>query len=180
MFNFDMEFAFKGESGKHRPEVVSDTLLLTIPPLREGSPYHVLESIEEINSYVEEPLRETVRSLYKKNIETTSSSANKNDVERKFASIGILYDQLSLENKAIADMLVKEKAADKEYFLFPPEVGEFAFSIETCKSFMRTKEYKVLNILLGVNGETTAGDIEEKFAIITKKFKDQSPEKTGK
>ncbi len=62
----------------------------------------LIKNREKLTEVVEAPLLGACKILYDKNIETTESTANSNDIKAGRAGIVINYDSLSEENKKIA------------------------------------------------------------------------------
>lgn len=76
--------------------------VINIPPITESSRVRTREDLARV---VESPLLPAAQALYDLNIETTSSSANYQDVEgrERAARLIINFDSLSPENQQIAE-----------------------------------------------------------------------------
>ena len=77
--------------------------LTEVEPIK-NSFKHILKK-EDLKEVVEPPLLTACEILYDKNIETKSSSANKDNVEQGFAYIYIDYDTLSPANQEIGKQI---------------------------------------------------------------------------
>lgn len=101
---------------------------------------------EKIKLIVDKPLVKACLILYDKNIRTTGTSANINDIG-SYAWITIDYDNLSEENKRIAEQYCQVEQG---------------------------KEIKVAEIKIPIqNGEVLISEIEDKSSNIARKFKKQ-------
>ena len=81
---------------------VNNKLLSGVGPIH-GAPAMTITGRNNIIEYVEEPLVEACEIFYDKNIKTTSTSANRNDIEAGYVRLIINYDFLSPANKKIAE-----------------------------------------------------------------------------
>lgn len=116
-----------------------------ISPIEDGGNSEIKQK-EDLDNYVEEPLLEICRKLYDLNIQTVMSSANQGDIEN-FASIQIVYDTLSIENKEKLQMLSRN----------------FSNKFEMCKNF-RGQKQDVISVRMPItNPDTTAGEISDYF-----------------
>ena len=124
--------------------------LVDIEPI--GDSPGVITELGHIKHMVEKPLIPIVEELYKKNIRTVSSSANKNNVQNGYdflPNIIVEYGSLSHENKKIA-----------EYY------GE----VDTTKT-MGKGDYVIIKIL--ADKETTVSEFQLRALRIAKLFKKQ-------
>ena len=107
---------------------------------------HVIKRRSDIKEWVEGSLLKACEIFYDKNIQTISTSANRNDIGRE-GRIDLEYTGLSEENKEIAK-----------------EVGRLLTDGEGFKS---------INISIPVNKRTTRGEVERYSVRIAQEFKKQ-------
>ncbi len=121
----------------------------------EESVGFVIKNENDIEKIVEAPLIEACKELYRKNIETVSSSANKKDTE---AYIEINKETLSTRNKEILKEIKKDKKFN--YLKILDNKNEKTIKVE---------------ILLEKTG-VTVKEIGEKIRDFAKKFERQEPQ----
>ncbi len=88
---------------KERPE--HDFLLKKVEPIGESE--RIILRKEELEGIIEKPLLAACQELYDKNIQTVSTSANRENIKAGLVYIDIDYESLSLENREIAERLGK-------------------------------------------------------------------------
>lgn len=124
-----------------------------IEAIEESSGF-VIKNESDIEKIVEAPLVEACKELYRKNIETVSSSANKKDIE---TYIEINKETLSVRNKEILKEIKKDKKFN--YLKILDNENE------------KTIKVKILLERMGV----TVKEIREKIRNFTKKLERQEP-----
>jgi hypothetical protein len=130
--------------------------VLDIEPIEESVGF-VIKSESDIEKIVEMPLVEACKELYRKNIETISSSANKKDIENSTIYIEINKETLSSRNKEILKEIKKDKKFD--YLKILDSKSEKTLKIE---------------ILLEKTGFSIK-EVREKIKDFTKKLERQEP-----
>jgi hypothetical protein len=142
---------FERLNNNEKEDSVSD-----IEPIEESVGF-VVKNESDIEKIVEMPLVEACKELYRKNIETVSSSANKKDIENSTVYIEIDKETLSSRNKEILKEIKKDKKFD--YLKISDDKSEKTIKVE---------------ILLKKTGFSIK-EVEEKVKDFTKRLERQEP-----
>ncbi len=137
---------------RHYEEPERVRTLRDVEPIQSAGA--MIKRREEIKNYVEVPLLKACEELYDKNIETNASDANYRSIERRQVGLGINYDSLSDENKAIADQLIDEGIATTSEDMLDQQTA--------------------LNVYMSVTEQTTVKEIEDYYQAIVDRFRKQA------
>lgn len=128
------------------PNIENKNIKITdIEPITESRNTEI-KNREDLAGLIEGPLLSACQELYDKNIRTTSTTANKNNVETGFVGLDIEFDTLSDRNKEIGQTL-----------------GEVNFF----------DGMNILHIEIPITAESTFGEIEAASLEIAHKFEKQ-------